>query len=499
MKRSILFSMVLLAACTSSVTAESSTSQATTTTSDTVPPLTNASTTPSPITTPPIGPPPDLETLPLYWFGPLPDMPTNHGSVDFMELFSTADGWEDTASRLDVFKLYGEWVAYHAADSELRTAVEWIHRHGLALAVEAGPLDPPADCGGGIEGFAGSDEGRLIARRILEAGGRIDVIALDEPYYYASFYDGPNACHWSAELVAAEVAEYVELMRGFFPDIVVGDTEPLPSPVRAEDYEAWLTTFREVNGFDLAFLHLDIDWGRSAEWLEMAQRMVLFGGEFGVPVGIIFNGTAADPTDEVWLSITGERVKRYEGETGVPPDHVVFQSWNDHPDRVLPESDPYTFTGFIRTYFIEPASLGFRTEGAGANLALGMEASASNWISGSEPERAFDGDNGTLWSAGAFSPQWVQIDLGGIFDVGEISMTPSQSPRGETRHVIEGRGPGTGGVFVGLGVFSGITADGDHLSLAPDAPWVGLETIRVTTTDSPSWIAWREIQVIAAR
>jgi len=233
-----------------------------------------------------------------------------------MDLFAPTGGWEDTARRLDVFKLYGEWVAYHATSDELRAAVAWIHGHGLALAVEAGPLDPPAECGGGIEGFAGTDEGRLIARRIIDAGGRIDVIALDEPYYFASFYDGSNACHWDTELVASEVADYIELMRSFFPDIIVGDTEPLPIPVEPEDYQSWLTTFRAVNGFDLAFLHLDIDWSRSTEWTSMARQLVSFGRDIGVPVGIIFSGTSADPTDEIWLSITGERVKRYQGEAG---------------------------------------------------------------------------------------------------------------------------------------------------------------------------------------
>jgi hypothetical protein len=79
----------------------------------------------------------------------------------------------------------------------------------------------------GIEGFAGTDEGRLIARRILDAGGRIDLIALDEPLFFASIYDGLQACHWDAEQVAAEVGEYIDVMHGFFPELVVGDTEPL--------------------------------------------------------------------------------------------------------------------------------------------------------------------------------------------------------------------------------------------------------------------------------
>jgi hypothetical protein len=29
------------------------------------------------------------------------------------------------------------------------------------------------------------------------------------------------------------------------------------------------------------------------------------------------------------------------------PDHVIFQSWNNHPDFVVPEIGELTFTGFV--------------------------------------------------------------------------------------------------------------------------------------------------------
>ncbi|MCZ7553603.1 MAG: hypothetical protein M5U05_13625 [Anaerolineales bacterium] len=88
-----------------------------------------------------------LDSRPLYWFAPLPPLPTGPGreytgSDDFMQLFEPAAPWTQAASRIQVFKLYGEWVAYAASDLELRQAVEGVRRLGLALAVEAGPLSP---------------------------------------------------------------------------------------------------------------------------------------------------------------------------------------------------------------------------------------------------------------------------------------------------------------------------------------------------------------------
>jgi hypothetical protein len=419
------------------------------------------------------------------------------GSDDFLDLFAIDAPWSAAQSHLHVFKLYGEWVAYHASDAELRTAVEAIQRMGLALAVEAGPLDPPPECGEGIEGFAGTDEGRLIANRVLKAGGRIDLIALDEPLFFSAIYDGPNACRWDPEKVAAEVGEYVRVMREYFPEIVIGDTEPLAGASTPQSYTSWLETFRQVNGYDLAFLHMDIDWGRPT-WPSQVKTIEDFGRAFGVPVGIIYTGNFQDPSDEAWLSIAGERVLRYEDQTGGQPEHVLFQSWHDKPDFVLPESNPYTFSGFIRSYFEDRASLGIRREGAGANLAYQKTARVSNAYGGQVGAFAVDGDPGTSWNSGGFPLQWIQVDLGADSAIAEIRLTVEQTPPGQTIHVIYGQGEGTGGAFRQLHIFSGTTSSFDVLVFSPPEPLTGIRSIRVETTTTPSWVGWREIEVIAA-
>lgn len=492
--------VVLVGACSESSPSTTPPSTVETTTTVSVPPsavVTTSTTTTTTVSLPPL---PDLGGE-LTWFAPLPPLATGSGrsfigSDDFMELFEPGTGWDAAASHIQVFKLYGEWVAYGATDAELAAAVGAIRQRGMALAVEAGPLDADEGCGEGIEGFAGTGEGTLIANRIEQAGGSLDLIALDEPHYFGAIYDGPNSCGWSAEKVAHEVGQYVDLMRSRFPEVIVGDTEPTPHPVQTETYTSWLETFREVNGYDLGFLHLDIDWART-DWPVMVGEIVTFGRGFGVPIGMIYIGNAADPSDEVTVSVMGTRAVRLEDEFGVHPDHVLFQSWVDHPDRVLPESEPYTFTWLVRAYFEDRELLGVRTEGAGANVAYRKVATASATNPGDAPANAIDGDTGTLWSAGASPPQWIEIDLGEVFDVAEIRLVPSQYPAGHTVHRIVGSGPGTGGP-VELGVIDGDTRDGDSLVLAAESSWLGLDTIRVQTTSSPSWVAWREIEVITA-
>lgn len=332
-----------------------------------------------------------------------------------------------------------------------------------------------------------------MVRAIKSAGGTLHFIALDEPYYYGHFYDGPNACRWSAEKIASEVDEFIKAVRNVFPNVIVGDTEPLAGPAGAKAYSDWLDTFYSVNGYHLAFLHMDIEWSRP-KWNEEVKAIQEHGSLVGVPVGIIYNGNAADKTDEDFLQATGERVKKLELATGVLPDHVLFQSWNDKPDRALPETEPYTFTGFINQYFTDKSGLGYKREGKGANLALGRTVRFSGQTGNLIGALAVDGDFGTLWNSGGGPMQWIEIDLSTEYTVSEIRLTVSQYPEGRTVHQIKGRS--ADGQFILLHTFDGITRDGDELVFKPDSPPIRIRFIRIETIVSPSWVAWREIEVV---
>jgi hypothetical protein len=443
---------------------------------------------------------PDLTHTPLYWFAPLPPLPVVPGrpfigSEDFLQLFDPNAAWQTASGRIQVFKLYGEWVSNHPADAALKQVVADLSRRGLAIAIETGPLDPDPDCGNGIEGFATVASSLQMARDIKAAGGTLDLIALDEPDFFASLYDGPNACHWTSERVAREVDEFIQAVRGVFPNVIVGDTEPLAGAGGAQQYQDWLDTFREENGYPLAFLHLDIDWSRP-HWPDEVKAIQQHGTQIGVAVGIIYNGNAFDKTDADFLAAAGERVKRLELGAGVQPDHVLFQSWTDKPDRALPETETDTFTGFIDRYFTDKSSLGYPREGQGANIALGKAVRYSGQVDGMTGDFAVDGDFGTLWNSGGGPLQWMEIDLGKSYDILEIRLTVSQFPDGETAHRILGKG--AAGDYSLLTTLKGKTTDGQTLIFRPALPAQGLQFIRVETVESPSWVSWREIEIINA-
>lgn len=491
--------------------------------------------------------------VPKYWFAPLPTLPVTTGrpytgSLDFMSLFDTNASWTTAANHIQVFKLYGEWLLPgNATDDQLKQVVSDLKRRGIALAVEAGPLDPTADCGNGIEGFAGSQWDTFFSR-IKAAGGTIDYIGMDEPYYYAHVYSGTQACHWSADTIAQKVKAFTARAKAQFPNVVVGDTEPLVVG-NAAAFGEWYDAFKNANGFALPFEHLDVQWS-DTNWAQEARAVEDMSRSKGVTFGMIYDADN-QMTDQEWIQTAGDHIKTYELQSGGHPDQVLFQSWNDKPDYNLPETTPYTFTNYINSYFGDKTQLGHQTpipaglfmvgtavfysngshyclydnwnnfmaltglnttSGIQAytqipsnmindgvctgvrNLALGKAATASGEVSGSEAAKAVDGDVTSKWVSGGSAPQWIQVDLGAAHSISEIKLLVEQTPAGQTTHVVSGSADGT--TWQTITTFTGITTAGQMLDYTLPQPITNIRYVKISTTASPSWVAWREIQVL---
>jgi hypothetical protein len=139
----------------------------------------------------------------------------------------------------------------------------------------------------------------------------------------------------------------------------------------------------------------------------------------------------------------------------------------------------------------DPCSVGATLR---ANLALGRPVQASNALAPDVPEHAVDGNQESVWIAGGHPPQWIEVDLGGAYRLTEIRLLVSQLPAGPTRHRVLVRGPG-GAAATLVHEFAVDTVDGDWLAFVPDAPLENVRYVRVETTSSPSWVAWREVVV----
>jgi len=124
---------------------------------------------------------------------------------------------------------------------------------------------------------------------------------MDEPYYFGHFYDGPGACHWTDMRIAEEVGNTSGHEEVFHRSLLAIQNRSQRSG-RLE-YVAWLVAFRAVNGYDLAFLHMDIDWTGPAG--RRSPRAAHVRHPTRIPVGIIYTGNHQDSSDEAWISIAG--------------------------------------------------------------------------------------------------------------------------------------------------------------------------------------------------
>jgi len=130
------------------------------------------------------------------------------------------------------------------------------------------------------------------------------------------------------------------------------------------------------------------------------------------------------------------------------------------------------------------------------NLALGRPVTASASLADHPPGAAVDGDLDSYWGAGDFAPQWIEIDLGGAFTVDNIQLVTDQFPGGDTRHIVSGKGTEPGAEFVPLHEFGRYTRTGEILGCSPPTPWEGIRYVRIETVESPSWVAWRDVEVV---
>ena len=114
-------------------------------------------------------------------------------------------------------------------------------------------------------------------------------------------------------------------------------------------------------------------------------------------------------------------------------------------------------------------------------------ATFSSSANTAEARLAFDGLLTTSWSAKSHPVQSIEIDFGSPQAFWKIAALVDQYPSGATSHhvMLDGNAPAFS--------WTGVTSDGDQLTHKFDTIQTA-QRVRITTTQSPSWVAWREIQ-----
>ncbi len=303
------------------------------------------------------------------WFAPPAAPPSSrlHRAVDLMELFKSDAPWQEAASHIKVFALYASYLS-GAPQEEIDAIVADLNRRHIPIALEVGVMNvgpkstnPPCGGLGQVEGYGTPTLARAVSEKIKKAGGVIRYIAMDEPLWFGHYFNGrpggQPGCQSSIDQILALIKDPLGAYLEEFPDIVVGDIEPTDIAEQnhwKDDVMAWVSGFRNQMGHPLAYMHLDIPFSRPGEegfavefyrYAEHLKQQNLL-----VAIGVIYNGTPSDTSDESWIQDAEKHIYLIEDKHGLHPDQAVIQSWQAYPEHVLPESSPGSLTGLVNFY-----------------------------------------------------------------------------------------------------------------------------------------------------
>ena len=270
---------------------------------------------------------------------------------DYGELFRPDAPWRVAATHVGVFKTSTQWIL-NGPDQALEVMFKDLRERGIALAVEGLMLTRDNNqCGQGIEGYSSPGTIRRAAERIKALGGELAYIAMDEPAWFGHSFRGPQACQASLSYLARDVANTIRDVKTIFPNVKVGDIEPLPQRSQADwigTLIQWAAEFESAVGAPLAFFHADLDWVQS--WEGDVSRLAKEFGARGINFGIIYDGNPGDPSDEAWTRNAEVHFDAVEGRLGIIPDQAILQTWMVHPTHMLPETTPGTMTNLVDRY-----------------------------------------------------------------------------------------------------------------------------------------------------
>ena len=201
-------------------------------------------------------------------------------------------------------------------------------------------------CGKGVESYTDPPGNAQIARRIKAAGGELAYVTMDGPLSAGHYYNGPNACHDSINKVADRAAAIMREYHKVFPNVMIGDTEPIPSltkhPHWREDYQEWMQAFQKAFGKPIAFVNFDVNWPEDNQhWQQSLPQATEFARTNHLPFGIIYNTSipGGAKSDERWLDSAAHNFQKVETDLQIIPDKALFESWAYFPKRSITDAN----------------------------------------------------------------------------------------------------------------------------------------------------------------
>ena len=295
---------------------------------------------------------------PELWIAPLQPYERKDGSkagaVDYFGLFHMDAAWADTARHTTVFKIYPELLR-SSSDDQLRTISTDLKQRHILLGLETKILTQTGWCGPNADH---SPWMVGLVQRLKRLGAELNSVSMVGPLVDGHVSQQPGSCHRPIPEVAADAAHTVGMMRQIYPDLVVGEIEPVgsgPGFPSADELGQWLTAFQHASGSPVAFLHVDTVWGTA--WREDMRAIAHEVQASNVRFGVIYKADPTELSDAAFAAATLAHADATEALLGGPPSQVIVQSWEDYPRHAMPDNDMSSLTGIARAYLRPHTSL----------------------------------------------------------------------------------------------------------------------------------------------
>jgi beta-lactamase regulating signal transducer with metallopeptidase domain len=287
-------------------------------------------------------------TAPTLWLGGGVHVTAGQPSVDADDLFNPAAEWQTVAGHTSVVQ-FGPAVILMGQDKDLKSALQNLAEHKIALALEFRTLVRSDRCSQRTQAYSDPGDLEKTLERMHRLGADLKYAVLVDPYYFGHRFSGPGNCRESPEELARQIAEKIQLLRGYFPQAQIGAADVVDeSKPWIDELANWADVYQRVVGEPLAFFHAETMWSRPAMRNLPALAEALRARR--IRFGIIYNADETASSDETWFDSTRQNIAEIESGLGIHLDDVTFRSLAPYPRHRLPESRPGTLTNLALQY-----------------------------------------------------------------------------------------------------------------------------------------------------
>ena len=288
------------------------------------------------------------------WLGGVPPIGQQVKHISdptYMQMFQPNAPWKASAAGLTVFYTSAAWIQ-NGTDDQMRLMIDALRARHLKLGVEMGLTTGPfGGCGKGIEGFTAPGLPRKVLERFKALGGVVDYVGMDEPVLYGHrpLSSPGGGCQYPLDQLADQIAGQVNSLREVYPDLQVGDIEPVGGGADGASLNRDVLQFAQMlrkrtNNAAPAFFHADMQWATPGVY-QTLDNLAQGLHARRIPVGVICNGGGKGVTSgQQWVANAIQRCKSLNQDSRLGATHFVVQTWETLPNKMLPENDPGSLT-----------------------------------------------------------------------------------------------------------------------------------------------------------